>query len=202
LVLLSEFINRFIESSEMEHLSIDLPDRFRGELSQYFGNELFSSEPQQVQQFLIKSSVCEPIEVGFINDLLGEEKAEEILQAFSRRNLFVQAIYDSKKGWLFRYHQLFRHYLRTKFESEIDSGRAQIVASGAAILEQRGDYENSVKYYLGKGSIRRPSRSSNESNESSGRWRKTNLSVDYCLSEDMVQSNPCCSFILPWPEVY
>jgi len=36
-----------------------------------------------------------------------------------RRNLFVQSIYDEKKGWLFQYHKLFHDFLKIKFESEI-----------------------------------------------------------------------------------
>jgi len=55
---------------------------------------------------LIKSSILDLIEPDFIKDFLGIDNTEEILRELVRKNLFVQAFYDAKKGWLFRYHHI------------------------------------------------------------------------------------------------
>jgi ATP/maltotriose-dependent transcriptional regulator MalT/DNA-binding SARP family transcriptional activator len=149
LVLLSEFINRSSESSRRKTIPPDLPDRFSGEVFQYFSKELLSSDRPEIQQFLIKSSILEPIEAGFAEDLLGTKNAGEILRGFARRNLLVQSIYDSKEGWLFRYHQLFRNFLNAKFESELGKEeKRSLFLKAASLCEQRGDLEGSLKYLL------------------------------------------------------
>jgi LuxR family maltose regulon positive regulatory protein len=148
LILLSEFINRLSTSPKKKLIPPDLPDHFRKEVFQYFGKEIFSSTSQKIQQFLIKSSLFDSIEAGFIKDLLGEERSEEILRDLSRRNLFVQSIYDSKKGWLFRIHQFFRDYLNTKFLEMETEERRVLLLKAAVLYEQKGDPENAVKYFL------------------------------------------------------
>ncbi|HSB05840.1 MAG TPA: BTAD domain-containing putative transcriptional regulator [Thermodesulfobacteriota bacterium] len=199
LVLLSEFINRFSETSKKRLLPADLPDHFRREVFQYFGKEIFSSQPKQVQQFLIKSSIFDPIEPGFIKDLIGGNNTTEILREFSRRNLFVQSIYDSKKGWLFRYHQLFRDYLSAKLESEIDAEeRKSLLVKAATLYEEKGDLENSVKYFLeAKAHLKAMSIIERVGMNLLKMGRKTDLSLWVtALPEDLIQSNPWLLFYL------
>ncbi len=149
LILLSESLSRFPENSRGKYISDDLPDHFKGEVFEYFGKEVFSSQPKQVQEFLVKSSFIDLIEPGFMKDFLGMENTEEILRELVRKNLFVHSFYDEKNGWLFRYHQLFRRFLKDKFKSEIgEEERRSLWLRAGYLYEQRSDLENSVKYYL------------------------------------------------------
>ena len=149
LILLSETLNRFPEDSRPKSISEDLPDHFKGEIFQYFGREIFSGQPKQIQQFLLQSSVFDLLEPGFMKDFTGAENSEEILQGLAGRNLFVQAIYDDQKGWLYRFHQLFRNFLRVKFESEIGhEERQSLFIRAGSLYEQKGELENALKYYL------------------------------------------------------
>jgi ATP/maltotriose-dependent transcriptional regulator MalT/DNA-binding SARP family transcriptional activator len=132
-----------------KYISQDLPDLFKKEVFQYFGKEIFSSQPEPTQKFLIKSSIIDPIESGFMRDFIGMENTEEILRDHARRNLFVQSFYDEKKGWLFRYHQLFRNFLKAKFESTMgDEERRPLFLKAGTLYEQRGELLNSMKYFL------------------------------------------------------
>jgi LuxR family maltose regulon positive regulatory protein len=149
LVLLSEYMNQFPDLLKEKDIYEDLPDHFKGEIFSYFGLEIFSSQSKHVQEFLIRSSVIDLIELDFMKNFVEIENAEEILWGLAEKNLFVQSYYDEKKGWLFRYHQLFRGFLRAKFKSEVgDEGRRLYLIKAGCLYEQRGELENSVKYFL------------------------------------------------------
>jgi ATP/maltotriose-dependent transcriptional regulator MalT/DNA-binding SARP family transcriptional activator len=149
LIILSESIKRFSSFPRKKMIPVDFPEHFKKEVFQYFGEEIFSSQPQEVQQFLTKSAILDTIEAGFIQDLFGGLKTEEILREFSRKNLFVQSIYDTRKGWLFRYHQLFRDYLKARFDREIEpEERRFYLRKVATLYKQQGDLERSARFFL------------------------------------------------------
>jgi LuxR family maltose regulon positive regulatory protein len=149
LVLFAEFLDRFPESTREKFISQALPDHFKREVFQYLGKEIFSSQPEPVQEFLIKSSILDLIEPAFIRDFTGSENVEIILKEHARRNLFVQSFYDEKKGWLFRYHPLFKDFLKAKLTTSIgDKERESMLLKAATLYEQRGDLENSIRYFL------------------------------------------------------
>lgn len=148
LVLLCDYLEQVPENSRAEYLE-DLTEKFKGEIFQYFGEKVFSSLPSQGQEFLITSSIFDAVEPAFIRDFMGIENAQEILEDLAKRNLFVQSIYDKRRGWLFRYHQLFRDFLQTKFQTVVRQEQQLAAYSKAASLfEQRGELEDAVKYYL------------------------------------------------------
>jgi len=149
LLLFSESLRLSPESSRERFIEEKLPDHFVRDIFQYFGKEILSSLPDDIQKFLIQSSTIDLIEPGFIRDLLGIENTEEILREHVRKNLFVQAFHDVKKGWLFRYHQLFRDFLKVKFESAVgEEERRSLFLKAGDLYEQREELENAVKYFL------------------------------------------------------
>ena len=149
LILLSETLDRLPEDLQGQYLLEGIPERFKGTVFRYFGEEILSSQPGPIQDFLIKSSIFDIVEPGFIKDFLGMEDTGTILYEHARKNLFVQSSYDEKKGWVFRYHQLFRDFLQAKFRSEIgQEERASLFLKAGSIHEQRGELEESVRYYL------------------------------------------------------
>ena len=116
---------------------------------QYFGEEILSYQPASIQEFLIKSSILDIVEPGFVKDFIGIEGVADVLHEHVRKNLFVQSNYDDKKGWVFRYHQLFRDFLQAKFRSEIgEEERRALFFKAGFLYEQREELEKSVNYYL------------------------------------------------------
>jgi ATP/maltotriose-dependent transcriptional regulator MalT/two-component SAPR family response regulator len=149
LILLSESLSKFPADTRDRFVSEGLPDHFKREVFQYFGKEILSSQPEQAQEFLIKSSIVDLMEPGLIKELIGIENAEQILRDYARKNLFVQSFYDEKKGWVFRYHQSFRDFLHAKFKSTVgDEEKQTLFLKAGGLYEQRNDLENSVKYFL------------------------------------------------------
>jgi DNA-binding SARP family transcriptional activator len=130
-------------------ISEDFPGHFKKEIFQYFGKEIFSSLSEEVQGFLIRSSLIDLIEPAFMRDFLGTEIAEEILREHVRKNLFVHSFYDEKRGWLFQYHHLFRDFLKAKFVTSVKhQEQKSLLLTAGSLYEQRGELENSAKYFL------------------------------------------------------
>jgi LuxR family maltose regulon positive regulatory protein len=149
LVLLAEFLGRFQESTMEKFISEDFPSHFKKEIFQYFGKEIFSSLSEEVQGFLVRSSVIDLIEPAFMRDFLGMEMAEDILREHVRKNLFVHSFYDERKGWLFQYHHFFRNFLKAKFVASVrPEEQKSLLLKAGSLCEQRGELENSVKYFL------------------------------------------------------
>ena len=149
LILFVEFLGRFQGTAREKFISEDFPDHFKRQIFQYFGKEILSSQSEKAQEFLIKSSLIDLIEPVFIRDLLGMEHSEEILRELVRKNLFIHSFYDEKKGWLFRYHHLFRDFLKTKLITSVgpDERRSLLFKAGT-LYEQRGELENSIRCFL------------------------------------------------------
>ena len=149
LILFVEFLGRFQESEREKFISEDFPEHFKREIFQYFAKEILSSQSEQVQEFAMKSSLIDLIEPAFIREFLGIERSEEILRELVRKNLFVHSFYDEKKGWLFQYHRLFRNFLKVKWMTSVgrEEQRSLLLKAGT-LYEQRGELENSVKYFL------------------------------------------------------
>ncbi len=149
LILFAESLSRFPAPVREKFISEDLPDHFKGEVFQYFGKEIFSSQQEQVQEFLTKSSVVDVIEPVFMKEFLGMEMAEEILRELMRKNLFVHSFYDEKKGWLFQYHHLFRDFLRAKFITSVGpEEQKRLFLKAGTLYDERGEIENSARYFL------------------------------------------------------
>ena len=148
LVLLCDYLEQVPEDSRTEYLE-DRIAKYKGEIFRYFGEKLFSALPDEVQEFLITSAILETVEPAFIRDFMGLENAQEILEDLANRHLFVQLIYDQRRGWLFRYHQLFRDFLQTKFQTRVrpKQQRAAYYKAGS-LFQNRGELEDALRYYL------------------------------------------------------
>jgi DNA-binding SARP family transcriptional activator len=149
LILLSEKLDRLSEDSRQNYLLEDIPTFFKAEIFQYFAEEIFDAQPYTNQRLLMISSVFESIEPAFLNRLADINNAEQILMDLVKRNLFVQSVYEEEKGWLFRYHQLFKDFLRSKLDSSIALDEKNAVLNRAASLCARnGEWQNAANFYL------------------------------------------------------
>jgi LuxR family transcriptional regulator, maltose regulon positive regulatory protein len=152
LLLFSEALNRLPEGEREKYISEKMPDRFRMETFQFFEEVILSSQPTEIREFLIKSSILDKMEAEFIGNLLETGDMEEVLRGAARKNLFVQSNYKEGKGWVFRYHQLFRDFLLLKFNTELSTETQKALFLKAGLLyQQRGRLEEAVRYFLKAG---------------------------------------------------
>ena len=137
LVLLCESLHQIPERLRDRRISDDVPERFRWEIFQYFGEKMFSLMPRDVQDFLIRASVLDIIDPAFAGESIGTERAHEILEDLTRRNLFVQSFVDNSRGWKFRFHQLFRDFLQARFRTLDKHRRLSSYLEAAVFCEEQ-----------------------------------------------------------------
>ncbi len=149
LVLFCDSLDWVPEAKRESYVSQELAGKFIWNIFQYFGERILSLLPREVREFLIRSSILEVVEPEFVGEALGLAKPKAILEDLVKRNLFVQSIYDKKKGWSFRYHPLFKEFLQSKFQSLVAQDQQRDSYYQAATLsERRADLETAVRYYL------------------------------------------------------
>lgn len=148
LILLAEVLDRLPEDKQDKHLLADVSSAFRLQAFQYFGEIIFKSLPRRTRRFLVVSSIFETIDPKLLADLHAEGDCKEILADLVRRNLFIHSIYDEKDGWLYRYHQLFRDYLASRFHADLqEEERAAVLQQAALLCQAQGKRELAVHFY-------------------------------------------------------
>ncbi len=112
------------------------PDQFVKELiaedsavTGYLVDEALNTQPPEVRDLLLRTSVLERVSDGIAAEMAGQEHAAGILRAVAHANAFVQPV---GHGW-YRYHPLFAEVLRLKLRREhvLDSGVGAATDSGA-----------------------------------------------------------------------
>jgi LuxR family maltose regulon positive regulatory protein len=149
LVLFCDSLDWVPESQRERYVSQELAGKFIWGIFQYFGERILSSLPREVREFLIKSSILDVVEPDFVREAMGLANPQAVLEELVKRNLFVQSIYDKKKGWSFRYHPLFKEFLQSKFQSLMaQDQQVDSYYQAASLSERREDLETAVRYYL------------------------------------------------------
>ncbi len=84
----------------------------------YLLEEVLQRQSQELQSFLLKTSILERLSGPLCQAVTGQSRSQEILEKLEQVNLFISAL-DNKRTW-YRYHPLFadllRHRLRQIFE--------------------------------------------------------------------------------------
>ncbi|HEU5000752.1 MAG TPA: LuxR C-terminal-related transcriptional regulator, partial [Lapillicoccus sp.] len=82
----------------------------RGSIGEYLMEEVLANQPRQVQEVLIRSSICDPISGPLADAICEGEGAAAILNQLANNNCLVTAL--DHEGGRFRYHPLLREVLR------------------------------------------------------------------------------------------
>jgi ATP/maltotriose-dependent transcriptional regulator MalT/DNA-binding SARP family transcriptional activator len=91
----------------------------------YFAEEVFSAEQDQIQQLLLKISLLDRIELDSCAALYPAMNCAKVLPMLVRRNVFITVASDGR-GEEYRLHPLFQSFLRRRLRGEI--GRAGVSA--------------------------------------------------------------------------
>lgn len=149
LLLFSEALKRSPKKVQQHFLLEEFIAEYKKEAFRYLGDEIFSSLGDNVKDFLVKSSIFDVIDPVSVKELLETEDAEAVLKELSDKNLFVQSLYDQERGWLFRYHQMFKDFLRIRFDSETTRKEKQrLFIKAGNFFEQSRDYGNALNFYF------------------------------------------------------
>ncbi len=116
----------------------------------YLADEVLGRVDEDLRSFLVKTAVPERFTVGLCRELAGREDADVLVDRAARANLFLVP-FDADGRW-YRYHRLFRDYLR----SQLDEGeRRRLHERAAAWFEHAGLEPEAIDNALAAGSFDR-----------------------------------------------
>ena len=108
----------------------------------YLVEEVLSTQPPQVREVLLSTSILEQVSAESARELAGDEQAGAILPALAHANAFVQPI---GHGW-YRYHPLFAEVLRLKLRRERPDWVAPLHRRAARWYERNGQLTDAVRH--------------------------------------------------------
>lgn len=114
----------------------------------YFAEEVFSDEAENVQQLLLRVALLDRIEIDACGILYPELNCSRLLPNLVRRNVFI-SIASDRRGEEYRLHPLFQNFLRRRLRSDI--GRAGVAAEHqrcAAYFIERLSWEQAVRHLV------------------------------------------------------
>ena len=102
----------------------------QSEILDYLTEEVLRQQPEDVQTFLLSTSILERFTASLCDAVMEQGGSQEMLERLLRSNLFLVCL-DSKKQW-YRYHKLFAEALRSRLE-QTQGNLASILHSRACI---------------------------------------------------------------------
>lgn len=112
----------------------------------YIAEEVFSSLEKELKDFLLSTSILEQLCFELCDFLLGVNNSKEIIEDIETNNLFLMGL-DSEKIW-FRYHNLFRNFLRKKLEREDKETANKLYCRAAQWYLCNNQEIKAVDYYI------------------------------------------------------
>jgi LuxR family maltose regulon positive regulatory protein len=80
----------------------------------YLLEEVIRLQPPEIQEFLLKTSILEPLNASLCQVVTGQANSQATLEVLERDNLFIVPL-DDKRYW-YRYHHLFADLLRQRLK--------------------------------------------------------------------------------------
>ncbi len=80
----------------------------------YLTNEILNQQPEQIQEFLLHTSLLDRLSGPLCKAVTGQPQAQALLERLEQANLFLVPL-DDERRW-YRYHQLFAEVLRDRLQ--------------------------------------------------------------------------------------
>ncbi len=113
----------------------------------YLEENIYGGLSPEKQEFLIKTSIFPRINPAFCDRLLHLDYSWEVLRYLEDHHLFTSCV-DEEGQW-YSYHQLFRDFLLSRLQDELDQASiVRLHREAAILLESRGAEDEAVRHYL------------------------------------------------------
>ncbi len=122
-------------------------------LYEYMASEVFTQQPPDVQQFLLYTSICNEFDAELANALTGSDSADRLLKEAESRNLFIIRL-EGHHPW-YRYHPLFRDFLREKLKKESQAVFVGLHVRAADYYLSIGEPRQAIHYYIQGGEFQK-----------------------------------------------
>jgi LuxR family transcriptional regulator, maltose regulon positive regulatory protein len=129
-------------------------ERFTGadwHIVNYLGEEVLTSQPQRVRDFLLLTSVLNRLCAPLCDALTGRDDAAELISEVNRANLFLIPL-DDERRW-FRYHHLFGGLLRHELARAAPEKPAGLHQRAAQWYADHGDAAEAIGHAIASGDV-------------------------------------------------
>jgi LuxR family transcriptional regulator, maltose regulon positive regulatory protein len=123
----------------------------------YLAEEVLQRQPENVQTFLLQTSILERLSGPLCNALTGRNDGQAMLEQLQHHNLFIIPL-DDERGW-YRYHHLFAEVLRARLQQATPPSEggpekiAELHRRASSWYEQQGLMAEAVEHALVTGNF-------------------------------------------------
>lgn len=121
-------------------------DSLNRHISDYLFDEVFSLQSETMQVFLVVTACVPRFCAGLCNALLSRQDSLDLLAQLDQLNLFLVPL-DNHRTW-FRYHDLFRQFLKQRFQEMPLDKVALTYRRAAEWFEASGYLEDALGQYI------------------------------------------------------
>jgi LuxR family maltose regulon positive regulatory protein len=116
-------------------------------VAEYLVEEILQHRPEEVQTFLLQTSILERLNAGLCEAVTGCENGQSLLTALHRANLFLVPL-DDEQQW-YRYHHLFADLLAFRLKQALTaSAIRQLHCRASAWLAQNDLLDEAIQHAL------------------------------------------------------
>jgi len=124
-------------------------NRARGtpeQVFQYLATEVFAQQPEDVQRFLLASSILRQMDPALCDSVLGIDDSRELLDRIEKRNLFVTRV-EGQETW-YKYHHLFQEFLQTRLRQQDTQEHTRLHMQAAEHFEASRNTVEAIYHYF------------------------------------------------------
>ena len=114
----------------------------------YFYEEVLAHQPEEINRFLLQTSLLKKMHASLCNALTGNNNSQEILQYLEELNLFIIPL-DNRRCW-YRYHHYFAKILNTLLKQKEPDNYRRLHQKASIWFENKG-YNVEAIYHALKG---------------------------------------------------
>ena len=171
---------------------VDVLRQSERDIFDYFAEEVFADESEEVQKLLLCVALLDNIEVDTCNVLFSEMNSARLLPTLVRRNVFITLAGDGANEE-YRLHPLFQSFLRRRLRSEL--GKTGVATEHKRIAQyflDHGVWEQAVRHLLAAEDF---DRAASVISARGGEWISTGAlnslaTLANLLPDNVVTSNP------------
>jgi LuxR family transcriptional regulator, maltose regulon positive regulatory protein len=138
---------------------VDLSDilhRSEKDIFDYFAEEVFLREPEDIRELLPKLSLLDSLPLDICSRLFPDMRCAAVLPELLHKNVFLTVAGDDQETEVYRLHPLFRDFLQRRLRTEI--GRAGLEKERIRIADfffAEKQWEKALPFFLETGSYER-----------------------------------------------
>ncbi|MDQ7027502.1 MAG: BTAD domain-containing putative transcriptional regulator [Anaerolineae bacterium] len=112
----------------------------------YLMDEVFTRQPLERQDFLLRSSVFTELNPETCATVLKLDDSYSILKTLENENLFISRL-DYQRQW-YRYHHLFRDFLLSRFQIQQPDSHKRVQRAAAQYFAEQTQHDIAIQHFI------------------------------------------------------